>query len=137
MLFYRTPTIDVLLYFATQFWSCVILWDPIFLEKSAKNSIDFRKIVQKVDVLRLKTVSNRKIMKNFDEIAYITPHRPFLVKFQIPPRPPKNRISPPSTLFCFYLPSCHLREFIEDLVHMHAATCDPIVFVTKHEDTKF
>ena len=26
---------------------CVVLWDPIFLEKSAKNSIDFRKYFKK------------------------------------------------------------------------------------------
>ena len=32
--------------------------------------------------------------------------------------------SPPSIIFCFFLSS-----FIEDLVNMHAASCDPVVLV--------
>ena len=39
----------------------------------------------------------------------------------------KNNVPP--ILFCFCLPSYHPREFIKDLVHMHAASYDRVVLV--------
>ena len=61
-----------------KFRDCVVLWDQIFLEKSAKNSIHFQRFFQKINVLRFKMVSNGKILKNFDEITHKTPYRLFL-----------------------------------------------------------
>ena len=62
---------SVVLFYGTQFFS----------KKSVKNSVHFRKFSQKINVLRLKMVLNGKILKNFDEITYKTPHKPFLEKF--------------------------------------------------------
>ena len=41
-----------------------------------------------------------------------------------------SKKSPPPILFCFCLPSYHPREFIKDLVHMHAASYDRVVLVS-------
>ena len=49
----------------------------IFLEKSVKNAIYFRKFFHKTNFLSLKMVSNSKILKNFDEITHKTPYRQF------------------------------------------------------------
>ena len=65
-----------------EFWECVVLLDQFFLEKSVKNSIHFWKFFQKINVLRLKMVSNGKILKNFDEITHKTPLRLFFENFQ-------------------------------------------------------
>ena len=67
--------------FKKKFLGCVVLWDQIFLEKSVKNSIHFRKCFQKINVLRFKMVLIGKILKNFDEITHKTPHRLFFGKF--------------------------------------------------------
>ena len=75
------PKIMFYCIFKKEFWGCVVLWDQIFLEKSPKNSKNFRKFSQKINVLRFKMVLNGRILKNFDEIAHKTPHRPFLEKF--------------------------------------------------------
>ena len=68
--------------FKKEFWGCVVLWDQIFLEKSVKNSIHFRKFFQKINVLRFKMVSNGEIMKNFDEITHKSPHSVFFENFR-------------------------------------------------------
>ena len=69
-------------FFKWQFLGCVVLWDQIFVEKSAKNSKNFRKFSQKNNVLRFKMVLNGRILMNFDKIAHKTPHRLFLETFQ-------------------------------------------------------
>ena len=68
--------------FKKEFWGCVVLWDQIFLEKSPKNSKNFRKFSQKINVLRFKMVLNGRILMNFDVIAHKTPHRLFFGKFK-------------------------------------------------------
>ena len=69
--------------FKWQFLGCVVLWDQIFVEKSPKNSKNFRKFFQKKNnVLRFKMVLNGRILMNFDKIAHKTPHRRFLETFQ-------------------------------------------------------
>ena len=84
---------SVVLFYGTQFFS----------KKSVKNSIHFRKFFQKINVLRFKMVSNGKILKNFDEITYKTPHRLFLENFRkirkfskifefLTPKTPKNSL---------------------------------------------
>ena len=69
-------------FFKWQFLGCVVLWDQIFVEKSPKNSKNFRKFFQKNNVLRFKMVLNGRILMNFDKIAHKTPHRLFLETFQ-------------------------------------------------------
>ena len=52
-------------------------------KKSDKNSIFFPIfLLQKINVLRFKMVSNGKSLKYFDEISYKIPDRPFLEKFE-------------------------------------------------------
>ena len=41
----------------------------------------FATFFQKINVLRFRMVSNGKVLKNFDEITFKTPHRLFLEKF--------------------------------------------------------
>ena len=67
--------------FKKEFWECVVLWDQIFLEKSPKNSKNFRIFFQKINVLRFKMVLNGRILMNIDEIAHKTPHKLLLEKF--------------------------------------------------------
>ena len=60
---------------------------PIFkvmfnVKNLPKSRYIFGIVFQKIDVLRFKMVSNGKILKNFDEIAYKTPHRLFLENFR-------------------------------------------------------
>ena len=62
----------VWLFYGTQFFS----------KKSAKSSIHFWTFKKKIYGCRFKMVPNGKILKNFDEIAYKTPHRPFLETFR-------------------------------------------------------
>ena len=69
-------------FFKWQFLGCVVLWDQIFVEKSPKNSKNFRKFSQKNNVLRFKMVLNGRILMNFDKIAHKTPHKLFLETFQ-------------------------------------------------------
>ena len=56
---------------------------PNFSRKNlSKIRYIFEKFFKKINVLCFKTVSNGKILKNFDEIAYKTPHRLFLENFR-------------------------------------------------------
>ena len=55
---------------------------PSFSKKSAKNTIHFRKFLQKINALTFIMVSNGEILKNFDEVTHKTSHCPFLENFE-------------------------------------------------------
>ena len=59
----------------------IIIIVSITLSITPKNSKNFRKFSQKINVLRFKMVLNGRILMDFDEIAHKTPHRLFLEKF--------------------------------------------------------
>ena len=63
VLCYGTQQLMFYCIFAMQIRGCVALWNPIFLAKSAKNSIHFRKFFQKINFLRFTMVSNEKILR--------------------------------------------------------------------------
>ena len=67
----------------SEIWGlCCFQGSYFFSKKSTKNSIRFWRFFQKINVLRFKMVSNRKLLRNFHEITYTTPNRPFLENFE-------------------------------------------------------
>ena len=66
----------------SEIWGLCCSMGPNFFENFAKNSKNFQKFSQKINVLRFKMVLNGRILMNFDVIAHKTPHRLFFEKFK-------------------------------------------------------